>query len=173
MPTSLYDLSIPNYLQTLRAVTGFLDRGLAHFQDNAIDPEAIVATRLFPDMLPFRFQIHSVVHHSLGAVEAIKSGIFGPPGARPDHDYAALQALVAEATATLASLPPAEIDARAGADVDFRVRDTSRVFTAEGFVMSMSLPNFHFHATTAYDILRANGVPIGKRDYLGAVRLKG
>ncbi|HEY4345744.1 MAG TPA: DUF1993 domain-containing protein [Parvibaculum sp.] len=172
MAISLYDGSVPNYLQTLDAVSGFLALGLSHCRNNKIDPEQMVDARLFPDMHPFRFQIQSVIFHSVGAMEAIKSGIFGLPGERPAHDYAGLQAAVDEARAALRAMTPGEINSREGADVVFRVRDLERLFTAEGFLMSFSMPNFHFHATTAYNILRSTGVPVGKRDYMGALRLK-
>jgi hypothetical protein len=69
---ALYDLSVANYLQTLGAVVGFLEKGLAHFTTNHVDLDEIVETRLAPDMLPFRFQLQSVAHHSLGAIEGVK-----------------------------------------------------------------------------------------------------
>jgi uncharacterized protein len=172
MAISLYDASVTCYLQTLDAVSGFLQKGLAHCRAHAVDPEEIVETRIVADMRPFRFQIHSVVFHSAGAIEAIRNGVLRLPGESPKHDYAGLQALVSEARDSLAKLTPAEINAREGAEVVFEVRDTKRLFTAEGFLLSFSLPNFHFHATTAYDILRSKGVPVGKRDYMGALRLK-
>jgi hypothetical protein len=75
MAISLYDGSVVSYLQTLGAVSGFLDRGLSYCRDNQLDPEEIVETRLHPDMLPFRFQVQSVVHHSLGAIEGIRKGV--------------------------------------------------------------------------------------------------
>ena len=68
MAISLYDVTVASYLQALGGVSGFLDRGLAHCRDNNIDPEEIVETRLYGDMLPFRFQIVSVAHHSAGAI---------------------------------------------------------------------------------------------------------
>jgi hypothetical protein len=161
------------YLQTLGAVSGFLDKGLSHCRDHGIDPEEIVETRLFPDMHPFRFQIQQVFIHSVGAVEAIKTGTFRRPGERPQHDYAALQALVKDACNKLQKEMPEEINSRDGADVVLQSGDAKRLFTAEGFLLSFSLPNFYFHAATAYDILRMKGVPVGKRDFMGTLRLKG
>jgi hypothetical protein len=172
MTISLYDASVACYLQTLAAVAGYLDKGLAHCRGHDIDPGEIVETRLFPDMLPFRFQIQSVVHHSIGAIDALRSGIFRPPADLPVHDYAALQELVVKARDDLGKVSPEEVDARTGAEVMFEIRKSRMPFTAEGFVLSFSLPNFHFHAATAYDILRSRGVPVGKRDFLGALRLK-
>jgi hypothetical protein len=172
MAISLYDVSVGRFLQTVNAVAGFLDRGLDHFRDNNIDPNEVVETRLFPDMLPFRFQVISVAHHSIGAIEGVKKGVFAPPGEMPPLDYAGLQKLVADARDGLTKLTPAEVDGLEGRDVVFQFRDFKMPFTAEGFLMSFSLPNFYFHSTTAYDILRTKGVPLGKRDFMGQLRLK-
>jgi hypothetical protein len=172
MSTSLYDLSVATYLQTLGGVAGFLERGHAHFTEKNTDPNEIVETRIFPDMLPFRFQVQSVAHHSLGAIEGIKKGLFGPPANLAALDYRGLQQLVTDTRHALQRLEPTEINALEGKDVVFQIRDRQVPFTAESFVLSFSLPNFHFHATTAYDILRMKGVPLGKRDYLGQLRVK-
>ena len=172
MATSLYDQSVAAYLQTLAGVAGFLERGLAHCRDNNIDPEEIVETRLWGDMAPFRFQVVSVVHHSAGAMAGVKTGVFGPPTDTRPHTYVELQGIVTEARETLGKLTAAEVNALEGSDVAFQVRDFKLPFVAETFVMSFSLPNFYFHATTAYDILRSKGVPLGKRDFMGELRLK-
>jgi hypothetical protein len=172
MAFSLYDATVANYLQILSAVGGFLEKSLTHFREKGIDPAKIVEARLAPDMLPFRFQIASVTHHSRGAMEAAKNGVFSPPSGKPDLDYAALQALVTEARNELSVLTPEAVNALVGRDVTFKVGDRVLPFTAEGFLMSFSLPNFFFHATTAYDILRQNGAPLGKRDFMGKLKLK-
>ena len=172
MAISLYDISVASYLQTLTAMSGVLDRGLSHCTDNGIDPESVVETRLFPDMAPFRFQIVSVVHHSIDAMEGVRAGVFGPPTDQRPHDYAGLQALISEAKTALQALKPDDVNALEGKDVVFQVRDVKIPFTAEGFLLSLSLPNFYFHAATAYDILRMKGAPLGKRDFMGPVRIK-
>lgn len=172
MAISFYDVSVASYLQTLGAVAGFLDKGRAHCEANGIDLDSIVETRLYADMLPFRFQLLSVAHHSLGAVKGIEAGVFSPPSGGMDLDYAGLQKLVADSTAGLQKYSRDAIDALQGKDVAFKLGDRSMPFTAEGFVASFSLPNFYFHATTAYDILRMKGVPLGKRDFMGALRMK-
>jgi hypothetical protein len=172
MAISLYELSVPTYLQTLGSVASFMEKGLAYCSENNIDPAEIVETRLFPDMAPFSFQIRSVAHHSVAAMEAVKSGVFNPPGKAEALDYAGLQKLVADARGALEALKPADVNALEGKDVSFQFRDTKIPFVAENFLLSFSLPNFHFHATTAYDLLRSRGVPVGKRDYMGRLRIK-
>jgi uncharacterized protein len=170
MAFSLYDATVANYLQILGAIGGVLEKSLTHFRDNGIDTAEIVDTRLAPDMMPFRFQIVSAVHHSRGAMEGVKNGVFAPTG-KFDLDYAALQKLVAEARHELSALTPEAVDALLGRDVTFKAGDLALPFTAEGFLMSFSLPNFFFHAATAYDILRHRGAPLGKRDFIGRMKL--
>lgn len=172
MAISLYDLSVASFLQTLGGVAGFLDRGLAHCQDNGIDPNEIVQSRMCPDMFDFRFQVLSVAHHSLGAIEGVKAGVFSPGGDNGAQTYDDLQKVIADAVAGLKALTPEEVNAYEGKDVAFEFRGARIPFVAENFLMSFSLPNFHFHATTAYDLLRSRGVPIGKRDYMGQLRMK-
>ena len=171
MAISLYDASVACFLQTLGGVDGFLSRGLAHCQERNIDPNEIVETRLFSDMLPFRYQVLAVASHSIGAMRGVKQGLFSPATEMPPLDYAGLQKVIADASEALQQLVPAEVNALEGKDVLFQVRDLKLPFKAEGFLLSFSLPNFHFHATTAYDILRHKGVQLGKRDYMGKMRI--
>ena len=173
MAVDLYDLTVASYLQTLGGVAGFMERGQAHCRDNNLDPEEIVETRLWSDMHPLRFQIVSVAHHSAGAIAGCKAGLFGPPSDQRAHSFIDLQGLVAETREKLSKLSREEVNALQGKDVTFQIGDRFKVpFTAENFLMSFSLPNFYFHATTAYDILRSKGVPIGKRDFMGQMRMK-
>jgi hypothetical protein len=172
MAISLYDLSVANYLQTLGGVEGFLGKSLSHFSDSKVTGGNVEDERLAPDMLPFRFQIHAVIHHSLGAIQGVKAGVFAPPPPVPALDLAGMQKSVTETREALQKVTPAEVNALEGKDMVFQIRDTKMPFTAEGFLLSFSLPNFYFHATTAYDILRSKGVPLGKRDFLGRMRMK-
>jgi hypothetical protein len=172
MALSLYDASVANYLQILGSVGGFLDKGLAHFREKGIDPETIVGARLAPDMHPLRFQNVSAVQHSRGAIEGVRDGLFTPPSSKTPYDFAGLQGLVAQAREALSAWTPEAVNAFGGKDVIFALGDRKLPFTAEGFLMSFSLPNFYFHATTAYDILRTNDVPLGKRDFIGRLNMK-
>jgi hypothetical protein len=172
MAISFYDVSVASYLQILGAVSGFLAKGREHCVKSGIDLPQVVETRLYADMLPFRFQVVSVAHHSLGAIKGIEAGVFGPPAAVPDLDYAGLEKLVAEARSGLQQYKREAIEALEGKDVQFKLGDRGMPFVARDFVLSFSLPNFYFHATTAYDILRMKGAPLGKRDFMGMPRIK-
>ena len=171
MSISLYDATVAGFLQTLGAVAGVLEKGRVHCAAVGTDLAAIVDTRLHPDMLPLRFQVLSVVHHSKGAIEGVKAGGFAPPGML-ELDYTGLQAHVEGARSYLQAITRAEVDALQGSDVVFSLGANKLPFVAEDFLLSFSIPNFHFHATTTYDILRTKGVALGKRDYMGALRMK-
>lgn len=173
MAISLYDISVGSYLQAVGAVIGVLDKGHTHCGSEGIDLNKIVQTRLYPNMLPFSFQIHSVAHHSLGTVKALESGLFRPPSDLPELDYAGLQGLMADTLSALEAFTPEQVNAWEGGDLVFQVSDRKVPFTNESFVLSFSLPNVYFHAATAYDILRMKGVPLGKRDFMGQLRVKG
>jgi uncharacterized protein len=169
---SLYDVSVGSYLQILGAAAGFLAKGREHFEKNGVDLNEIVETKLIADMLPFRFQVVSVAHHSLGAIRALETGVFTPPAYDPKLDYAALEKLVAEARAAIEQTSREAIDGAQDKDVQFKIGDRTMPFVARDFILSFSLPNFYFHASTAYDILRMKGVAIGKRDFMGMPRIK-
>ena len=172
MTISLHEVTVGTFTQILGSVSNCLDKGLAHCRENNIDPKELVEARLFPDMAPLRFQIISVALHSAGAIDAVKNGSFSPPSGKSDLDYVGLQKLVTDTQAKIGGLTAGDVDGLAGRDVTFKVGDMTIPFTAEGFLLSFSLPNFYFHATTAYDILRSKGVKIGKRDFLGRMKIK-
>ena len=171
MPFSLYDTSVASYLQTLGGVANILERGAAHAVENDLDLDELVRFKLKDDMLPFSFQVISVWHHSLGAIKGIKAGEFAPPPKMSGMDYSKLQGLVAEAQEALAGESREAIDALADNPLIFKLGGNELPFTNANFIMSFSLPNFYFHATTTYAILRMHGVPLGKMDYLGAIRM--
>ena len=165
-----HDVSIAVYAQSLPGVCATMDKAKAYFAEKGIDPEAVVQFSLFPDMKAFDFQIRSVVHHSLGAIEGMRSGRFAPPPPSPPLTWDALRERVAEALAQVEAVAPDELDALSRREVLFEAGGRRRLFTAAEFVLSFSIPNLHFHAATAYDILRLKGVPLGKLDYLGMPR---
>lgn len=170
MPTSLYDLTVPTFLQTVTAVAGFLDRAAAHYARTGAEPDDFVDARLYEDMAPFHFQIEAAWHHSVWRVEALKTGAFTPPALVGPVPFADLRAMIASAEAALQAFTRDEVDSCSGKALDMRIGPRRLALTAETYILSFALPNFHFHAVTAYDILRTRGVPLGKRDYEGRLR---
>jgi hypothetical protein len=171
MSTSLYDASVGTFIQIVGAVDKFMAKGADHCEENGISLDEIVATTLRDDMLPFHFQIVCVAAHSTNAVKAVMSGEAGPPTGFDDTDYAGLQGYVANALTELQAVDAAALNDRSGQPVVFKMGANELPFSAENYMLSFSLPNFYFHATTAYDILRSKGVPIGKMDFLGQMRM--
>lgn len=186
MATSLYDLSVPTFLQTARAVGGFLDRAATHCAETGADPDDFVDARLFDDMAPFHFQIEALTHHAVWGVKAVMTGAFAPPALVGPVPFAKLRAMIGKAVTALEAFTPDEVNRWAGKELNITLHrpldenDRSwrpwaprqHAFTSETFLLSFSLPNFHFHAVTAYDILRSRGVPLGKRDYEGRLRTR-
>lgn len=171
MSISFYDASVGTYQQVLGSVASILDKGAAYAAENDLNPAEIVAAKLRDDMMPFHFQIVSVAHHSWGALQGMRDGKFTPPSFDLDKDYAGLQALVGEAQNGVASLSQSEVENLAGKSMVFALGKREMPFTNENFLMTFSLPNFYFHATTTYDILRTLGVPLGKMDFLGQMKV--
>jgi hypothetical protein len=168
---SFYEASVPNYLQILRGLDSVMAKGKDHFAESGTNLADVVEMRLTDDMLPFRFQVVSATHHSLGAMQGIAQGAFQPPP-KSDQDYEGLQTLVKETIASLDDLGKEAVDFLTGKDMEFRMGSNAIPFTSDDFLLSFSMPNFYFHVTTAYDILRREGVPIGKMDFLGKMRIK-
>ena len=172
MSFSLYDALVPSWLQILGSVTGLVHKAESHCKTLDIAPGKLIDTRLAPDMLPFGYQVKSTVVHSIGALEAARQGRFVPVRTPWPDSFAGLLELLDSATNRLAGVEPAEVNAMLGRDVRFEAGAYKADFSAEDFFLSLSQPNFYFHATTAYDILRAEGVIIGKIDFLGKMRQK-
>lgn len=171
MSISLYDLSVKNYLQIISAAKNVLKKGEAFCQQNNIDPSELVSTQIHSDMLPLWFQVVSIAHHSIGAIKGIEKGEFTPPVPPANPSYADLIALLENAQSDLEAYSEDQINGLMGKKMVFKMGSLEIPFTAENFIHSFSLPNFHFHATTTYDILRMKGVKLGKQDYLGQMRI--
>jgi hypothetical protein len=172
MSLSLYAATLPAYRQTLGAVGGLLRTAQAFCAERGIDGAELIQARLAPDMLPFAYQVKSTAVHSLGAIDGVRQGVFSPDRTPPPQTFAALAARIDSTVSALEAIEPAEIEAFTGRDMRFEAGSHRLEFTAEDFLLSFSLPNFYFHAATAYDILRWKGVAIGKRDFMGRLRLK-
>jgi hypothetical protein len=172
MAFSLYAATVPAYIQILRSVSGLLSKAETHCTSNGIAPEEIIQLRLADDMLPFAYQIKSTAVHSLGAIEGVRRGVFSPDMSPPPDSFPALNARIGDALAALEAIKPHEIDGYLGRDMKFSFGERHMDFVAEEFLLSFSQPNFYFHATTAYDLLRWKGLPLGKRDFMGRPRTK-
>jgi len=166
MALSLYDLSIPVFLRGLHQLSHLLDKGLAHATATGIDTATLVNARLAPDMYTLAGQVQ-------GASDAAKlgsarlAGVTAPSFPDTETTYAELQARVAKTIDYLNTIERAQVDGFEDRAVVMKSRGNELQFTAQRYLLQFALPNFFFHVTTAYDVLRHSGVPIGKMDYLG------
>jgi hypothetical protein len=169
MAISFFDISVPVYQQFLKALLGVLDKGEKHCVEKSIDPATLFAARLFEDMQPLTFQIMQAINHSVGALATLR----GQQRARPSglDSFAGAKKAIEEALAELETITSADLEDAAAKPVELKIPGRELKFTGLGYLSSYAQPQFFFHVTTAYDILRHNGVPIGKRDFLGRVQL--
>ncbi|HAY05961.1 MAG TPA: DUF1993 domain-containing protein [Hyphomonas sp.] len=186
MATTLYDLSVLTFLQTLRSMGGVMDRAAAHCAATGADPEDFVGARLYPDMAPFHFQIEAAWHHAVWGVEAAKTGAFAPPALVGPAPFGALRAMMSRGVAALEALSSEEVNSWAERKLDMVIYQPldpdnattsgwgprTLALTPETFLLTYSLPNFYFHMVTAYNILRTRGVPIGKYHFQGQLRVR-
>ena len=172
MAFSLYAATIPSYRQILGAVAAFLVKAETFCTEKGLAPRDIIQARFADDMHPFAYQIKSTAVHSFGAIEGVRKGVFSPDMTLPPDTFAGLKARIDETIIALERIDASEVDSFIGRDMRFAFGERHVDYTAENFLLSFSQPNFYFHATTAYDILRWKGLPIGKRDFMGQTRKK-
>ncbi|HEY5759085.1 MAG TPA: DUF1993 domain-containing protein, partial [Steroidobacter sp.] len=165
MSLSLYDASIPTFLHTLRALKAILEKAVAHAEARKFDPNVFVSSRLYPDMLPFSRQIQIASDAAKGAAARL-SGTEPP---KFEDNETTMAELIARVTKTIDYLEGFKPEQFAGDDNRVITIKSPRMtlnFTAVNFVRHFALPNFFFHATTAYALLRHGGVEVGKQDFL-------
>lgn len=174
MPLTLHDAFIPTCLQVLGSVSGMLGKAETFCIEKGLDPEDLIGARLAPDMKDFAYQVKSCVVHSANAVEGCKAGSFSPDASEPPRTFDGLRSLVQDAASRLEQHSPQEMEALIGKPVRFTIPGiVDWSFTADQFLLSFTQPNFFFHATTAYDLLRWKGVAVNKMDFLGTLRMAG
>lgn len=169
MAISLYDASIPVYLRMLRNLTALLDKAEGHVAAQGGDLQALADSRLAPDM-------HSLIGQIQLASDAAKSGgarLAGmTPPSFPDTEttWPEMKDRVAKTVAFLETVPKDQIEGHEDRSIELKFPGGAMTFTAADFLLNFSLPNFLFHVTVAYGLLRAAGVPVGKMDYLAGAQ---
>ena len=171
MTVSLYHATVPAFVQTLRATIGWLGKAEDFTRQSGATEAEAMAANLAPDMFPFNRQVRACAMHSQGAIEGAFKGVFAPDLSPHPESFAGLVERLQEALAYLEALDIDAVDALDGKPMRFEFKDTVIPFAAQDFLGSFSLPNFYFHTTTAYAIMRSRGVELGKRDFLGQLRV--
>ena len=166
MTLSMYQASVPRFANMLGNLSSILDKAQAHVEAKKLDASTLTTYRLFPDMLPFTRQVQIACDTAKGAVARL-AGVENPSHEDNEKTIAELQARIAKTLAFIQSVSPAQIDGSEDRDIVVRRGETETHYKGMQFLLGSALPNLYFHVTTAYNILRHNGVEIGKRDYLG------
>ena len=166
MALSMYGLSVPVFSRGLGQLTHLLEKSLAHAKANDIDPATLVDAKLAPDMLTLAGQIQRASDASKLGVARI-AGITAPSFPDEEKTYDDLLARIEKTQAFLATVDRTMIDGQEERQVTIKSREGEAHFTAQRYLLQFALPNFFFHVTTAYGVLRHKGMPIGKMDYLG------
>lgn len=166
MAVTMYSQSIPVITKSLKALSGILDKAQAHCANCKIDEAVMTGTRLFPDMYPLTKQVFIATDMAKGAGARL-GGVEIPKYEDAEVTFDELKARIAKTVAFLESIPAATIDASAEKPIEIKLGNGQVYnFTGHTYLNGWVLPNYYFHATTAYNILRANGVALGKGDFL-------
>jgi hypothetical protein len=167
MAVSMYPLSVPVFIKHLNGLAGCLKKAQAHYAEKKFDEASLMSQRLFPDMFTFARQVQSVSDHAKGCT-ALLAGTEAPKYEDNEKSLADLIARVEKTVGYLKSVQPAQIDGTEDKTITIKMRDREVNMKGIELLLNRSLPNFYFHATTAYNILRHNGVGLGKGDFMGA-----
>jgi hypothetical protein len=168
MSLSMYQASVPAFLQILGSLAGVLTKAEAYAAERKIDPAVLLNYRLAPDMFPLIRQVRIVTDHAKGCCARL-AGVEVPSYADDEASFAQLRARLDKTVAFVRSFQPEAIDGSEEREVTLMVGGQPMTFKGQQYLVNFVLPNFYFHATTAYGILRHCGVPLGKRDYLGSI----
>ena len=167
MNISMHQASAQRFVHMLNSLSTLLDKAQAHAEAKKIDPLALTSFRLFPDMLPMTRQVQIACDTSKGAVARL-AGAEIPKHEDTEQTIAELKARIAKTVAFIQTFKPAQVDGTEDKEVVLKIGGNDMKFTGAQYLLGFAYPNFYFHVTTAYNMLRHNGVEIGKRDFLGA-----
>ncbi len=172
MSISLYDAFVPSCQQILGGLLTVVGKGEAFAQENGMDAAELIDAQLCENMWNLPWHVRACWMHSAYTIERLEVGNFTPDFTERPEDWDGMRAMIADAQDKLAKVTPDQIEAAADKPIDFVMGGkTLMTLTGQNMLLSFNQPNFYFHATTFYDILRMKGVPLGKMDFMGPLRL--
>ncbi|TPG55808.1 DUF1993 domain-containing protein [Ewingella americana] len=169
MSASLYGSTAAQFVRGLHNLSALLEKGAAWAKESGTSEESVLNTRLAEDMYPLMRQVQIVSDMSKGAVARL-AGVTPPAMEDTETTFAELQARIAKTISFIESVKPEQLDGDDSRPITVKGRNAEHNFTAHSYVMSFAIPNFYFHVTTAYNILRHLGVKLGKSDFLGEIK---
>jgi len=167
MAISMYQVSLPIFVRQLNGLAGCMKKAQAVYAEKKYDESTLLSCRFYPDMFSFAKQVQIATDHARNCA-ALLAGLDAPKYEDNETSLAQLIARVEKTIAYLKTIKPEQVDGAEGKTVIVKMRDREMNFTGLELLQNRSMPNFYFHTTTAYDIIRHNGVEIGKRDFMGA-----
>jgi hypothetical protein len=167
MTISMYQVSVPVFVRNLTALNGVLDKAAAFAEAKKFDQAVLLGTRLYPDMFPLNVQVGQVCTHAARGVAQL-AGLTQPEFGAPETTIAGLKERVHKTLDFVKTATPGQIEGTENKDIVLKFGTREMPFKGEQFLVGFTLPNFFFHYTTAYNILRSLGLEIGKRDFMGA-----
>ena len=167
MTLSMYQASVPVFIQGLTGLGGVIDKAAAHAAESKIDPAALLQARLYPDMFPFARQVQIATDFAKGGAARL-AGVEFPAYEDSETSFEELKARVDKTIAFLRTLEAAQIDGSEEREISLVRRGETSIVKGQAYLLEQAMPNFYFHITTAYAIQRHNGVEVGKRVFLGA-----
>jgi len=167
MTISMYDATIPVLIRSMHNLSAILAKAAAHCEAKKIDPSVLVGSRLFPDMFPLSRQVQIAADMAKAGSSRL-AGLTPPSFEDTEKTFAELIARLDKTIAHLETIKPAQLAGAETRDVTWPTRGSTMTMAGQPYLLNWVLPNLHFHVTTAYNILRHNGVEIGKQDFLGA-----
>ena len=168
MTLSMYQASVPVFLRGLKNLSGILAKGAADAAERKIDPTVFLTARLAPDMFPLTRQVQIASDHAKGATARL-AGVEVPKFEDAEKSFEELQQRLTRVVEFVQTLDAGQIDGSEEREISLPVGARTLTFRGQTYLLTFALPNFYFHCTAAYAILRHNGVGIGKRDFIGPV----
>ena len=165
MAVTMYSASVPVFLQLLGGLKTVIEKGEAACQAKKLDPNVVLNLRLYPDMFTLARQVRQASEHALGAGRA--AGVEVPKLPDIDNSFEEMKARIDKTVDFLKTLTPSQLDGKDDTQITVTLGANARQFKAQNYLYHLALPNFYFHITTAYNILRELGIEIGKRDFMG------
>jgi hypothetical protein len=162
----MYQASAPRFANTLKNLAAILDKAQAYAEMRKIDPLVLTSARLYPDMFALARQVQIACDTAKGAVARL-AGVEVPKHEDSEKTFAELKARIAKTLEFIAGVKPAQVDGSEEREIVLKLQGNDVKFKGLQYLLGFAWPNFYFHATTAYDILRHNGVELGKRDFIG------
>lgn len=169
MPITMYQASVPALVRGLTNLQTIIGKAQAHAAEKQIDPSVLTGARLFPDMLPLTRQIHIATDTAKGCAARL-AGVEAPKFDDVETSFDELHTRIQKTIDYLKTLKPEQIDGSEEKSITLKMRSGPLEFTGLNYLLYFVMPNFYFHVTTTYDILRHNGVELGKMDYLNGAQ---